>query len=80
MLPQYQYTVVDTIQGTFEFMEGGINWEEFFCMMKQARRKLSYYVVQFFSPLVIIEIYFDLYLSSGSEFLRHKLSVTTEII
>ena len=48
-------TVVDTIQGAFEFLEAQKNSKKkIFIWRKQARHEISYDVVHFFIALVII--------------------------
>ena len=60
--------MIDTIQGDFGFLEAQNNSKKkIFIVCKRARHELSCDVVHFFISLVIIDIYFDLYLSVGSE-------------
>ena len=61
-------TVVDTIQGTFGFLETKKTSKKKICIWwKQARCEFSRDVVHLFIALVIIEMFFDFYLSVGSE-------------
>ena len=60
--------MVDTIQGAFGFLEAkNTSKRKIFLWQKRACRELSCDVFQLFIVRVIIEIYFDLYLSVGSE-------------